>query len=168
MTGEINRVPRALLSLLDMKARGQNPRSLANELDASIDVLPLYLQDQRRDISVDVTVNAIGVYSGAALFVPQNQLWWVHGLSCIGPIAGLAAGTTVAGRMMIEGPTTPANRKIVGFWDEFGPGYIAGWHTDPTPLIVTPGSALTFLCIRVVLGAAPLCTITADVTVLEI
>lgn len=171
MAGEINRVPRALLSLLDMKARGQNPRQLEAGLRGSVDLTQLYLEDTRRDLVASVTVNAIGYYSAANLTVPQTQMWWVHGLYMVGPAAGLAAGTTVSGRCAIESPATPVNRKPIGYWDQFGAGFIAGWNIDSRlgmPLLLAPGSTAGWLCIGLVLGTAPVCTIIADVSVLQL
>lgn len=91
MAGEINRVPVGLLSLLDMKARGQSPRILSGSVDASLELLDFYLQNGRQIFSGNAS-------SGAAPFnvtigtVPQNELWYIHGISILSGTLTAALG----------------------------------------------------------------------------
>ncbi len=82
MSGEINRVPEGLLSLLDMKARGQNPRTLSGVLQAGVDLTQLYLWGRRARASgsavvLPTTFGAIDI-TGPSVIVPQTQLWIVE------------------------------------------------------------------------------------------
>jgi len=92
MTGEINRVPQGLLSLLDMKARGQTPRVLAPEVGLSIEAFQLYgLQQRRRTRVVSAAISSATTFP--LITIPQTEVWCVL-TSSIGRGAVLAAGTT--------------------------------------------------------------------------
>lgn len=101
MSGEINRVPAALLSLLDMKARGNSPRDLSGTLTATIDLFDLYTLD-RRVVAVGQAgpITSVGGFfdssSPQATLVPQNEYWYVHHVTCraLAPLNG-ATGALV-------------------------------------------------------------------------
>lgn len=93
MAGEINRVPWGLLSILDMQARGQAPRELAGQVSGSIDLLQLYMLQNResRTGGAGPTAAVGGYFDNSApqqLLVPQGELWWVWDYS-IRPTAAL-------------------------------------------------------------------------------
>lgn len=77
MAGEINRVPAGLLSILDMKARGQNPRSLAEQVIGTVELGQQYLLQNRVWVSGNsAAVNAPGPFS--TITVPSNEYWYIN------------------------------------------------------------------------------------------
>lgn len=98
MAGEINRVPHGLLSILDMKARGQNPRTLDSNLQIGIDAFELYaLEDRVRITGQAGPITAVGQFADSSTDpatgapftrVPPGEVWYCWGLTCF-PTAAL-------------------------------------------------------------------------------
>lgn len=164
MTGEINRVPPGLLSLLDMKVSGQNPRLLSGELSASADILELYLQQGRTNAQAATNViNATGFYP--AFTVPDAQYYWLHGFSYTPGV--LAAGTTYK--------CVPAYRALnVAQYISVGQTqtYVAGERPNMTPIwfpkLLKPGAQLGVWCEAVTLGTAAQWIGLLDVTPIDV
>lgn len=88
MARELNRVPLGLLSILDMKARGDTPRELNPSLVPTIDILKLYLLQNRESIvgatdtitdpGLYLDVSTTGPGGTPATQVPNDELWYVH------------------------------------------------------------------------------------------
>lgn len=109
MTGIVNRVPVGLLDLLDMKSRGQTPRELSSQVQAGIDIAPLYYSDLEEAVAaVDAGVAAIGLTTSLA--VPQDEIWFVRQMS--------VSTTTGAGEAISFAPWffTTLNRPGGGFY----------------------------------------------------
>lgn len=92
MTGEVNRVPRGLLSLLDMQARGQVPRALSGELSGSLELLELYLLQNRSSVQGTVVINAVGNFNFNSPIIPQDEIWYVWNVSMQPTAALVGAG----------------------------------------------------------------------------
>lgn len=77
MPGLINRVPQGLLSLLDLKAQGENAKQLGGELQTVIDTSDLYIGSIRRSQSSTITPAGVGLNLFTALTVPAGFVWVV-------------------------------------------------------------------------------------------
>lgn len=114
MSGEINRVPLGLLPLLDMKARGNNPRTLADQVTGTIDLTELYA----RQAGLITQVGQINAIVGIAFrpddttntVVPENELWYVHGA------AAYSLGTMTGAAIIWRGSLAVANTNLPFFW----------------------------------------------------
>lgn len=82
MAGNVNRVPQGLLSLLDMKAAGENPRELANLLAGVLDLTDLYLSNLRQTVSANVTPAGTAFIS-AGLGPSAGEIWYVRQATCV-------------------------------------------------------------------------------------
>lgn len=94
MPSLINRVPPGLLSLLGIKALGQNPSVLADILTPELDVTDLYFaafSEQAGGTTGAITTAGTAPFS--ALTVPPGELWYLDRLAIVSTGA-LAASTT--------------------------------------------------------------------------
>lgn len=149
MAGIINQVPQGLLSILDMKARGQAPRELASAVGGSIELLPFYLVNGRGTVTGTSTPSAIGYSSN--LQVAQDELWWVHSIHS--QSGALAAGTTyrivpafrrnnIGGAVTIM-PFGEPTSWVAG--EAIGVGYDGPW-------LMLPGDSLGLWCAQYTAG----------------
>lgn len=74
----INRVPAGLLSLVDGKSLGSNPRDLSEIIQGGIDVRDLLLSNARRLIDVGSVDVVAGVGEFSIITIPAGELWIVH------------------------------------------------------------------------------------------
>lgn len=110
----IQRIPRGLLSLLDMKsAAGRTPADLQTFIQGTIDLEAYYLSDALSTAFTLVNVAAAGV--NAQLLVPQGEVWRLFGLSAVAD-GFSAAVTTVGFGVQIRPPGAPASWDV-GFRD---------------------------------------------------
>lgn len=157
MTGEINRVPIGLLSLFDMKARGQNPRLLSEAVQAGLDIGRLILENERRLIRGTVSATAVGYAVFPQLTVPQGQLWVIHGFHVRS--AALAAGTAInAGGVIQRVENASANTEallivpVAGF--AAGQAVYLG-QAFPDPYYARQGDVFGVAVSGLILGTAP-------------
>ena len=169
MTGEINRVPVGLLSLLDMKARGQAPRALSGEVQAELDILRIYLENDRVLERTSASIGAAGVSVLPALTVLQNENWYVHGFYL--QSGALAAGTTVTVAPAIQRVDNFSNNTM---WLQIGPQitatvgqWIFGGVTFTTPYIARPGDVFAIVASSVTLGTAPSVAASLDYSIVR-
>lgn len=162
MAGEINRVPVGLLSLLDMKARGQSPRILSSQVDASLEMLDFYLQNGRQVFSGSATSGAAPANAVIGT-VPQNELWYIHGISVNSGTLTAALGVCPS----VARVNTAGSVLIVNLGDPFafatGDQVRAGWKG---PFIFQPGDqpGVSFFRSTAVHG----CTVALDRTVITV
>lgn len=145
MPSVINRVPPGLLSLLDIKAQGENPRFLGDQVTPTFDFWQLY-EIEKREPRASAVVGSGTVGLKATIQVPNNEYW--HVLQMSSAATSIAAGEIAAfccyyfGNVMagayFEGPVGPYYRTIgtagevprtyatSPFWA--GPGELIGTH----------------------------------------
>lgn len=133
MPSLVNRVPPGLLSLLGIKAGGQNPAILPDTLQPTLELLELYVSGNAVDVdaATSLVVNN-GVWAIGTPAPGPGEIYLVERMSVtIG--ANLAAGTTyrvvptisdavTAGRVFPVGPeasATAGQRLSVGSWGGF-------------------------------------------------
>lgn len=138
MTGEVNRVPRGLLSLLDMQARGQVPRMLSSELSGSLELLELYLLQNRSSVQGTVVINAVGNFNFTGPVVPQDEIWYVWQVTMQPTAALVGAGGLIrfAAGWFVQPNTRPHQLgDEIGYQAQAGdlPTAIArgGWWAGP-------------------------------------
>jgi len=136
---DIQRVPRGLLDILGLKATGDTPHQLAQEISGGLDITPLYLQDQLRSITGFIA----GVAGGYNLVstVPNGEMWWMTNVGGL-----LTAGAAGTGKLV-----WCYRRKLAsGDWKSIGLGVhsyavndaiVTGGQVNsgPQPLILMPG-----------------------------
>lgn len=82
MPSIINRVPATLLQLLDIKARGQNPHLLLDDVRCTLDLLePYMLGRDRVAVSTDVLLTGNTGVQASGTTVPAGEYWYVLGHS---------------------------------------------------------------------------------------
>jgi len=86
--GILQPAPPGLLSLLQLKQRGQNPDALGDTVVPVIDLTHWYGLDSVEAVDGMGTfpsnvayVGAVGVTSGAMQLTPEGEVWWVHEFS---------------------------------------------------------------------------------------
>jgi hypothetical protein len=170
MTGEINRVPQGLLSLLDMKARGQNPRLLSSEAALSIEAFQLYgLQLRRRLRFNTAAIGVVGPQFPAAAVVPQNEVWLLLAQSLV--ISALGAGTTytIAPIVRVQNDDGTSGEHLTNYPLTFTAGqYVNCGGILAQPLWLPPGSSMGITCQGVTLGVASAFQIFVDAVALPI
>jgi len=145
MPSVINRVPPGLLSVLDIKAQGENPRFLGDQVTPTLDFWPLYELQKAVPKASAIVGAAFGLR--AELTVPANEYW--HVLHMSGSPSALGAGDSYSiccylfGSLTVgayfEGPVGPyvgSAAPVAGelnrcyadrdFWA--GPGDLIGVH----------------------------------------
>lgn len=95
MPALINRAPPGLLSLLDLKAMGENPSRLADTVSPTLDMLDFYLRAYS-SLVTDFTglLNATGFFPVTAFDTNPGEVVVLGGLGVIADSV-LAAGTTI-------------------------------------------------------------------------
>lgn len=98
MPGLIQRVPVGLLDFLGLKATGQSPTVMPDELVPTVDISQLYAAARwEQSTSTTSTVNLIGFWGTTTLTVPSGELWLVDSITATS--GTLLAGTTYRLRM---------------------------------------------------------------------
>jgi len=165
MSGEINRFPSSLLSYLDMKSRGQTPRTLAPEVRGMVNLDRWYLEQTR------VLSNTSGSPAGTGFVnfgqVPEGQTWVVRGLSATTSIV-LPAATTyleslaVLMRVTAGGaaifPVTPPTAFATGV--RVG----LGWQGE---ILLRPGDQVGLWVHDLTLGTATSHSFTSDLCIFD-
>jgi len=82
--GVLNRIPPALLSMLELKQRGANPDTLSDTVVPTIDLSHWYNASAPATLVGTYDLLTTEVYAASLLFnvsqvvVPQDELWWVR------------------------------------------------------------------------------------------
>lgn len=149
----IQRLPRGLLSLLDMKGTGELPHELAGMLMPVIQVRDLYLADLFQSVRFGtVVVNATGFFGATSAIVPFNELWLLYHMSASS--SNMAAGESYRLRLVIS---RAANGTLeLGDTEQTASGLTQriglGWSL-PELRILRPSDQVGIYCTDVVAGA---------------
>lgn len=102
----INRVPQGLLGLLDLKAQGENPKTLIDAVQGTVELGEMYAIQSRVTISQASSITALGVTAGIFLnlVVPQGEMWLVSGMT-----AHLSAPPMAGGTLAVAVGVVPAD-----------------------------------------------------------
>jgi hypothetical protein len=141
----IQRIPRGLLSLLDMKsAAGQTPAELAGFIQGTVDLEAYYLSDQLT--SLEATVAAAAVGSTATITVTDGEVWRIIGLS-MSADAGIAA-TVVNAALGVQPAGAPQPvivlPSMIGTFAANGDRLQSGLMFPP--FVLGPGGRITAGC----------------------
>jgi len=86
--GILGKIPPALLPLLELKARGQNPDTLGDMVVPTIETMELYLQADQQWLLAQTQVDANEGFpifqpwtTGDPMTVPPGELWYVWNFS---------------------------------------------------------------------------------------
>jgi hypothetical protein len=166
MPSLINRVPPGLLSLLGIKAVGQNPTLLGDALTGFIDLTPLYTAGFAEIASAATSsVSSTGVSVIPQNLVPAGELWVVTRAAMFAS-ANLAATTTYRLRLAVW--DSIASRVV-----DCGPSVSAAAGERPAtyidgPFVMSPGEQIALICESVTLGTAQGFTISCKFSRLSI
>lgn len=155
MPSVVNRVPPGLLSLLAIKASGQNPSMLGDALVPTIDVTSLYLNGFGESASVlTAAVTANGFWGVTAFDAGPGEL--IVLTSCVAYVdANLGAGTSITYALVIADNTgvsapyallapevtgTVGGRPMTGSTQAWiiPPGYRVGAYATQGPYAIAP------------------------------
>jgi hypothetical protein len=150
----INRVPPGLLSLLDIKALGQNPSELSGVVAPTLDMLDFYLRSYS-SLVTDFTavINAIGFFPVTAFDTQPGEIVVLSGLGVIAD-STLAAGTSVSWCPVIA---DGALGRIIAKIGEPASGTAGQQLTSGTNeiIILPPQTRIGVMVNTVTLGTAP-------------
>lgn len=167
MPSLINRVPPGLLSLLDIKALGQNPSFLTDSVQPTIDLSDFYARIYS-SLVTDFTAipGAVGFQAVTAFDTAPGEIIVVAGLCCIADSA-LAAGTSVRWTPVIADQAT--GRVLSQIAPETS-GIAGEQPCTGTDQIVTlgPGTRLGVMISALTLGTGPRARISAKVLRLRV
>jgi len=164
----IQRVPRGLLSFLDVKAGGDYPTNLVTQLQPTIDLQAWYAAEAQHYTCTGAAIGTTAsstklpftgttvdnLSDGANVAVPQNEIWLLHDAT-----VEMSNGVTAADifdTVLSIGFNTTANRHIIPAQTLAGNPY-AGVATNTAyrslnkPLFMAPGNEL---CLRVIRATA--------------
>lgn len=154
MPSLINRVPPGLLSLLGIKAMGQNPVVLTDELRPTIELLDFYAGANAIRLNGSTgNLTGVGLFQISALQPPTGEIWLIH--SCFFRTnAVLAAATTIRGRAVVHdvslGVPVYADSGTLSGTTAEQPSM--GWGR---PVIIQPGYGVGVWLDAAVIGTAP-------------
>lgn len=143
MSGDINRVPWGLLSLLDTQTQGVVPSILGDQVSGTIDLTALYFASKRPRQSIAMTSSStVGYLTAATITVPEGYLWVVINASvaALHNEAGAAApgvniGAELSGGAGFRALLGPDYGRSVG-----AGGTIANAYTFTPPIMAVAGS----------------------------
>lgn len=141
MPAFINRVPTGLLSLLDLKAQGENAKELSYQLFTVIDALEFYLAPIRVNVT-NQNAPVIGPQSGGAtLTANPGEIWVVRSVSAFSN-ADIAAAATLE----ITVGFIPVAGVFQGLGNNSGTKTTAQrcLSTYADPFVLQPGDALGY------------------------
>lgn len=166
MPSLINRVPPGLLSLLGIKALGQNPSVLGDLLQAHLDVTSLYL-NAFADVTAATTTafSSPGIQGPSGFTVPPGEMWVVT-RACAYTSSALAAATAARVRMAVY-DTVQQRLQLVG---EAASG-IAGERMSCAldgPIVLTSGEAVQVYCEAFTAGTGFAMTVAAKIAKLTV
>lgn len=154
MPALINRAPPGLLSLLDLKAMGENPSQLSNVVAPTLDMLEFYLRNYSSLVTdVTGTIGTTGFFPVTAFDTNPGEVVVLSGLGVIADSV-LAAATAVTLRPIIA---DAAVGRVIATCGELvsasaGQSFSSGTY-DIT--ILPPQTRLGVMVTSVTLGTAP-------------
>jgi len=154
MPSLINRVPPGLLSLLGIKAMGENPVVTTDELRPTIELLNFYVGPNSTRLNGSTgNITGTGLFQVTALAPPTGEIWLVDSC-CYRTNAVLAAATTIRGRAVVHDvslgvPVYADSGTLSGTTGEIPS---MGWSR---PVIIGPGYGVGIFIDSAVIGTAP-------------
>lgn len=149
MPSLVNRVPPGLLSLLGIKAGGQNPSILPDVLTPTLELMELYSSANATEAAGTTSaVNLTGLWGIAALQPGPGEIFLVERMT-VDLVNVLAAGTT----MRVQPCFYQNYPYTVGLPAEAGPGEVLSVFSQ-RPFILPAGHRLALFASKVVLGVA--------------
>lgn len=168
--GLMQRIPRGLLGLLDVKTGGTYPTVLNGSLQAVIDLQAWYGAEATHYLGTNagqgtttgnasfpiVLTTPTNIVTGGALRVPQTETWYIQTWSVYNEAAGMTATDYVDVSPVLRDPATTYN------WDPpstltgaiaFGQTLWAMRRSITHPILAPPGWDLAFRVNRLLLGA---------------
>lgn len=133
MPSLVQKVPTALLSLMEMKAGGVAPNALLDEVRGVVDFTDLYGIDKRFALRETINTPALGWSQFTTTLVPEGQVWRVLSASLV---ITATAGGTCGGSVGFAAPIDP------------GPG------AAPTYFGLTPDRAIAPVASSLALSAS--------------
>ena len=91
----INRVPKALLSILDGQTMGNNPKEIEPLIRGTLDLKPLYFAGRGwESAQIQTVINAGTIGVCGPVFVPEGEVWFMRstGIAIVGAPAMLLSG----------------------------------------------------------------------------
>lgn len=162
MPSLINRVPPGLLSLLDIKALGQNPSLLSDTVQPTLDVLNFYARSYGQLVTDFSNIPAaVGFLPVTAFDAGPGEIVICAGV-CIIADATLAAGTTVRWRGVVADAATGRLVSTVGERVNAAAGEQLSSGTDEL-VIVPTGNRLGVMVEQLTLGTGPRARISARI-----
>ena len=167
MPSLINRVPPGLLSLLDIKALGQNPSVLADVVTPTLELLQFYLRIYSQTVTDFTNVPAgVGFLPVTAFDSTPGEIVICAGIGVIADSV-LAAGTTVKWTPVVATADTGRVISAVAAETSGTAGEQPCTGTDEV-VILGPSTRLGVMVSQLVLGTGPRARITARVLRLRV
>lgn len=167
MPSLVNRVPPGLLSLLGIKAGGNNPSVLPDVLTPTLELLELYVAGNAVDgVAATSVITGLGVWGVAAFQPNPGELLYVERMS-VSRTAGLAAGTTYTLQPCLYDLNTASKIFAVGPAITATAG-LSLLTASERPFIVPPGYRLAAFCSQFVAGTVVSFNVAARYTTLSI
>ena len=145
---DIQRFPKGLIDLLGMRATGDTPHQLAQQLLPVLDQLDYYLFDRLEVLiaPTSIAVPGIGNVTFVGTTVPQNQLWMLYDYSVILPTTAAASAIKATPGVFRGGNGATG---FVALVDQLSAGALEGdckgRHFE-RPVIVGPGQIFSLQC----------------------
>jgi len=146
---KIQRYPTGLIDLLGMRATGETPHNLAQDISASVDALDFYLWDRRVTLvgQSPVAISAVGWLANTtgATTIPQGEMWMLY--DCSLRLPPIAAATAISISLVVQrqGPAAawfPLTEEMVL---PASTGGLRGFKRDQ-PLLLQPGDQFGTYC----------------------
>lgn len=165
MPSLINRVPPGLLSLLGIKALGQNPSVLSDTIAAEIDVAPLYLQAFSELVANSTTPFTTTGIVGGLVVVPAGEMWIVNRAACY---AGAVIGAATTCRIKLVVYESVSQRILLtseASTATTGERFLCSLQG---PLVLSSGEQVAVFCESFTGAAAVTATMAMEVTKLSV
>jgi hypothetical protein len=154
----IQRFPKGLIDLLGMRATGDTPAQLAQDVGGSLELQDLYLFDRLigQRTGTAVAINALGNFAFLNQSVPDGRLRFLYGLSVEVPAPAAATALTLVltvnrGAANVRNFVGPSTKLIAGEGNAWG-----AWFGPP--MLLGPGDSTSIYCSQVT--GAPAVTVT--------
>lgn len=154
MPSLINRVPPGLLSLLGIKAMGENPVVLSDQLQPTLELSDLYAGANAIRLNGSTgNITGTGLFQVTALQPPSGEIWVVSSC-CYRTNAALAAATTIRGRAVVHDVSlgVPVYADSGTLTGTTGEQPSMGWAR---PVIIPPGYGVGVFIDAAIIGTAP-------------
>jgi len=144
---DIQRFPKGLIDLLGMRATGDTPSQLGQQISGELALKDEYLFDRLVGLRTGVgagLINATGSYGWLLATVPPGQIWYVYGMSIevTAPAPATAATLTLGvarGAANVRNYFGPSVRLVATQGEAWGEWF-------QVPLVMGPGDTPVGYC----------------------